>query len=251
MENIQIFTYSLIQGITEFLPVSSSAHLYLIQNLYKWTDNALLFALGAHLGTFLSLIFFNRKLFISSKKNDLFIFAIISSLPVIFIGGLIGLYGFDSFKSNLFIIAIACILGGVLLDFSDNFEKQNKNINIIQLRDSIIIGIFQILALIPGMSRSGSVITAMRFIGINRKLSIEFSLLTGIPVLFTACCFGIYKAIEVNYSDLLKLFIIVLISFFTATLTIHVFFKWIKKFSFRIFSIYRILLGIFILVYIA
>ena len=58
MENIQIFTYSLIQGITEFLPISSSAHLYLIQNLYKWTDNALLFALGAHLGTFLALIFF-------------------------------------------------------------------------------------------------------------------------------------------------------------------------------------------------
>lgn len=250
MENIQIFTYSIIQGITEFLPVSSSAHLYLIQYIYKWTDNALLFALGAHLGTFLALIFFNRKLFLAFKKNDVLIFAIISSLPVIFLGGLIGLYGFDTYKSNLFIIAIACILGGVILDFSDNFNKQNKNNNTIQLRDSIIIGIFQILALIPGMSRSGSVISAMRFIGINRKLSIEFSLLTGIPVLFAACCFGIYKAIDINYLDLSKLLIIVLISFVTATLTIHFFFKWIKKFSFRIFSIYRILLGIFILIYI-
>lgn len=251
MENIQIFTYSLIQGITEFLPISSSAHLYLIQNIYKWTDDALLLALGAHLGTFLALIFFNRKLFIAFKKNDILLFAIIASLPVIFLGGLIGLNGFDSFKSNLFIIAIACILGGVLLDFSDNYNNQNKNNNKIQLRESIIIGIFQILALIPGMSRSGSVITAMRFIGINRKLSIEFSLLTGIPVLFAACCFGIYKAIDIDYSNLLKLLIIIIISFVTATLTIHFFFRWIKKFSFRIFSIYRILLGIFILIYIA
>ena len=251
MENIQIFTYSLIQGITEFLPVSSSAHLYLIQNIYKWTDNALLLALGAHLGTFLALIFFNRKIFIMFKKNNLLLFAIISSLPVILLGGLIGLYGFDSFKSNLFIIAIACILGGVLLDFSDSFNKQNKTNNTIQLRDSIIIGVFQILALIPGMSRSGSVITAMRLIGINRKLSIEFSLLTGIPVLFTACSFGLYKAIDISYSDLSRLFIIVLISFISATLTIHFLFKWIKKFSFRIFSIYRVLLGIFILIYIS
>lgn len=250
MENIQIFTYSLIQGITEFLPISSSAHLYLIQNIFKWTDNALIFALGAHLGTFLALVFFNRKLFITFKKNDRLIFALISSLPVIFLGGLMGLYGFYNFKSNLFIIAIACMLGGVLLDFSDNLNKKNKNNNTIKLRDSIIIGIFQILALIPGMSRSGSVITAMRFIGINRKLSIEFSLLTGIPVLFTACCFGIYKVVDINYLDLSKLFTIVLISFITATLTIHFFFKWIKKFSFRIFSIYRVLLGIFILIYI-
>ena len=250
MENIQIFTYSLIQGITEFLPVSSSAHLYLLQNIFKWTDNALLFALGAHLGTFLALVFFNRKLFITFKKNNLLIFALISSFPVIFLGGLIGLYGFDSFKSNLFIIAIACILGGILLDFSDNFNKQNKNNNTIQLSDTVIIGIFQILALIPGMSRSGSVITAMRFIGINRRLSLEFSLLSGLPVLFAACCFGVYKAIDINYSDLLKLFIIVLISFLTANLTIHFFFRWIKKFSFRIFSVYRVLLGIFILIYI-
>tara|TARA_X000000950_G_C13864702_1_gene640222 strand:- start:7 stop:762 length:756 start_codon:yes stop_codon:yes gene_type:complete len=251
MENIQIFTYSLIQGITEFLPVSSSAHLYLIQDIYKWTDNALLFALGAHLGTFLALIFFNRKLLIMFRKNNLLLFAIISSFPVILLGGLIGLYGFDSFKSNLFIIAIACILGGVLLDFSDSFNKQNKNNNTIQLRDSIIVGVFQILALIPGMSRSGSVITAMRLIGINRKLSIEFSLLTGIPVLFAACSFGLYKAIDINYSDLLRLFIIVLISFISATLTIHFLFKWIEKFSLRIFSVYRVLLGIFILLYIS
>ena len=87
----------------------------------------------------------------------------------------------------------ACIVGGVLLDISDN-NKKNKNIDNITLKHAILVGIFQILALIPGMSRSGTVITAMRFLGINRGVSITFSLLTGIPVLLAACCFGVYKA---------------------------------------------------------
>ena len=246
MENIQIFIYSIVQGITEFLPVSSSAHLYFIQDIYNWEDSALLLAIGAHLGTFLAVMAFNRKLFINFKENHLFLLALLASLPVIFTGGLIGLLGYDSFKSNLYIIAFACIVGGVLLELSDN-KKKNKNE--ITFRDSIIAGMFQILALIPGMSRSGTVITAMRFLGINRKLSITFSLLTGIPVLLAACVFGIYKIANLSNLNFTKLSFIVIISFFSAIITIHFFYKWIEKFSFRIFSIYRVLLGILILLY--
>ena len=246
MENIQIFIYSIIQGITEFLPVSSSAHLYFIQNIFEWEDNALLLAIGAHLGTFLTVIAFNRKFLIYFKENHLLPFALIASLPVILTGGLIGLLGYDSFKSNLYIIAFACILGGVLLELSDN-KKKSKNE--IMLKDSIIVGIFQILALIPGMSRSGTVITAMRFLGINRKLSITFSLLTGIPVLLAACIFGFYKVVNLSNLNFIKLSFIIAISFFSAIITIHFFYKWIEKFSFRIFSIYRVLLGILILLY--
>ena len=246
MENIQIFIYSIVQGITEFLPVSSSAHLYLIQDIYNWEDNALLLAIGAHLGTFLAVMAFNRKLFINFKENHLLPFALIASLPVIFTGGLIGLLGYDSFKSNLYIIAFACIVGGVLLELSDN-KKKNKNE--ITFKDSIIAGVFQILALIPGMSRSGTVITAMRFLGINRKLSITFSLLTGIPVLLAACVFGIYKIANLSNLNFTKLSFIVIISFSSAIITIHFFYKWIEKFSFRIFSIYRVLLGILIFLY--
>ena len=201
MENIQIFIYSIIQGITEFLPVSSSAHLYFIQDIYNWEDSALLLAIGAHLGTFLAVMAFNRKLFINFKENHLLPFALIASLPVIFAGGLIGLLGYDSFKSNLYIIAFACIVGGVLLELSDN-KKKNKNE--ITLKGSIVVGVFQILALIPGMSRSGTVITAMRFLGINRKLSITFSLLTGIPVLLAACAFGIYKIANLSNLNFIK-----------------------------------------------
>ena len=246
MENIQIFIYSIVQGVTEFLPVSSSAHLYFIQYIYNWEDSALLLAIGAHLGTFLAVMVFNRKLFINFKENHLLPFALIAGLPVIFTGGLVGLLGYDSFKSNLYIIAFASIVGGILLELSDN-KKKNKNE--ITFSDSIIAGVFQILALIPGMSRSGTVITAMRFLGINRKLSITFSLLTGIPVLLAACVFGIYKIANLSNLNFIKLSFIVIISFFSAIITIHFFYKWIEKFSFRIFSIYRVLLGILILLY--
>ena len=246
MKNIEIFIYSIIQGITEFLPVSSSAHLYFIQDIYKWEDNALLLAIGAHLGTFLAVMVFNRKLFINFKKSHLLPFALAASLPVILIGGVIGLLEYDSFKSNLYIIALACIIGGVLLELSDN-KKKNKNE--ILFKESIIVGLFQILALIPGMSRSGTVITVMRFLGINRKLSITFSLLTGIPILFAASVFGIYKIINLSNLNFIKLSFIVIISFFSAIITIHFFYKWIEKFSFRIFSVYRVLLGLLILFY--
>ena len=130
------------------------------------------------------------------------------------------------------------------------YKKKNKNEkNDINFRDSIIIGLFHVIALIPGMSRSGTVITVMRFLGVNRKLSITFSLLTGIPVLLATCCFGVYKAINLSDLDFTKLYFIVLISFFSAILSIHFFYKWIEKFSFRIFSVYRVLLGILILLY--
>ncbi len=246
MENIEIFIYSIIQGITEFLPVSSSAHLYFIQDIYNWTDNALLLAIGAHLGTFLAVIVYNRKLFINFKGSHLLPFALAASLPVILIGGVIGLLGYESFKSNLHIIACACIVGGVLLELSDN---KNNNKNEIVFKDSIIVGLFQILALIPGMSRSGTVITAMRLLGINRKLSITFSLLTGIPILLSVSIFGIYKIVYLTDLNFIKLSFIVIISFFSAIITIHFFYKWIEKFSFRIFSIYRVLLGLLILFY--
>ena len=124
MENIQIFIYSIIQGITEFLPVSSSAHLYFIQDIFNWSDDALLLAIGAHLGTFLAVVAFNRKLLINFKENHLLSFALIASLPVILTGGLVGLVGYDTFKSNLYIIAFACIIGGVLLELSDNKKKK-------------------------------------------------------------------------------------------------------------------------------
>ena len=249
MENIQIIIYSFIQGITEFLPVSSSAHLYLLQESFNWKDNLLLLALGAHLGTFLAILFHNKKFFFYFKYNYYLFYAVVSSIPVIIFGSLIVLFGLKNYDSNIFIIALACIIGGILLEFADNYKNKRIEKKTIQLKDSMLAGAFQVLALIPGMSRSGTIITAMRFLGFSRKLSIEYSLLTGLPVLFAACSFGTYKAVGENNIDFIKLLLVTIISFIAALITIKFFLKWIKKFSFRVFSIYRIILGIVLLIY--
>ena len=258
MENFKIIIYSLIQGITEFLPVSSSAHLYLAQGLFNWKESLLLFALGAHLGTLLAVMFHQRKVFSEinfkekdnklSLKNNILILALIASIPVITVGAIVVLFFKIDFKTNLLIIALASIFGGILLEIADNFfSKDNKNKMTIQ--KSLLVGIFQVLAIIPGMSRSGTIITAMRFLGMNRSFSINFSLLCGIPVLIIACSYGFLEII-LNYNMyIIKFFLIILFSFGSALVTINFFLAWVNKFSFRVFSIYRICLGVFLLAY--
>jgi len=260
MENLQIFLYGLIQGITEFLPISSSAHLYIIGEFFEWEEKGLLLALGAHLGTLLAVIlsqkktviFFNNSNILKNfSKNSLFFLALIACFPVILIGGLITLLSSNSFQNNLLIISIASILGGLLLEIADNFNKKDKNKKSINYKQAIIIGCFQTLALIPGMSRSGTIITAMRFLGMERKFSIKFSLLTSIPVLFLACSYSIYQVL-INYQIFIfKFLIIVITSFITALISINFFLLWVNKFSFRIFSIYRVLLGLLIIIYLS
>ena len=260
MENLQIILYGLIQGITEFLPISSSAHLYIIGEFFEWEEKGLLLALGAHLGTLLAVIFSQKKtvsFFNSSnilKKfsiNSLFFLAIVACFPVVLIGGLITLLSSNSYQNNLLIIAIASILGGLLLEFADNFNKKDKSKKSINFKQAIIIGCFQTLALIPGMSRSGTIITAMRFLGMERGFSIKFSLLTSIPVLLMACSYSVYQVFINHQIFIFKFLIIVIISFITALISINFFLLWVNKFSFRIFSIYRVLLGLLIIIYLS
>lgn len=258
MENIQIILYGLIQGVTEFLPISSSAHLFVVVEFFDWKEQSLLLALGAHLGTLLAVIFSQKKtvFFLNNgnflKKfsiNSMFFLALIASVPVILVGALITLLGNNSYQNNLLIIAIASILGGLLLEFSDNFNTKNKNKKLINYKQALIIGCFQTLALIPGMSRSGSIITAMRLLGMERKFSIKFSLLTSIPVLLLACSYSVYQVL-INYQIFVfKFLIIVILSFITALISINFFLLWVNRFSFRVFSIYRVLLGILIIIY--
>ena len=260
MENLKIILYGLIQGITEFLPISSSAHLFIIGDFFEWEEKGVLLALGAHLGTLLAVIFSQKKTFIFFNSssilkifsiNSLFFLTLIACSPVILIGGLITLFSSNSYQNNLLIIAIASILGGLLLEIADNFNKKDKNKKLINYKQAIIIGFFQTLALIPGMSRSGTIITAMRFLGMERKFSIKFSLLTSIPVLLLACSYSVYQVL-INYQIFIfKFLIIVIISFITALISINFFLLWVNKFSFRIFSIYRILLGLLIIIYLS
>ena len=255
--NFEIFFYSIIQGITEFLPISSSAHLYFFEELFSWKEVGVVYALAAHLGTLLAVLLYQKKeIFLIlyddciKNKNPAFIkVIIISVLPTLFLGILIVIKFKQFYTFNLVYIGLASILGAVFLGYSDRKEITKTNLQNLNMKSSLFVGVFQILALIPGMSRSGTVITAMRLLGYRRKEAILFSLFSGIPIILSACVYGIYSVLKfeigINYNFLL----ISICSFLSAYFSISLIINWIKKFSFKIFVIYRIFFGFFLLLY--
>ena len=254
MKTTEIITYSFIQGISEFLPISSSAHLYAIQILYQIEIDGLTLALAAHLGTLLAVLLFEKKfiienlnsLLVSNKENNL-IMIIICVIPVLLLGFFIIIFFKDLYKFTIPSIALASIVGAILLDFSDNKKNTIKVKDALSYKTSIFIGMFQTLSLIPGMSRSGTVITAARYFGYSRFFSIKLALLTSIPIIFLSSIYGLYEVFltdnKINYDFVYIAFI----TFICAYFSIKFLLKWTEYFSFRVFVIYRIFFGTFLI----
>ena len=251
MQNFEILAYSLIQGITEFIPVSSSAHLYVIEAFLNWQVEGLNYALAAHLGTLLAVLLAERKivytminkLFIK-KEIDRNIFPLlISVLPVILVGLFIILFLKKYYTFTVTTIALTSIFGALLLEIADRKKFNNEIKDFLSIKNAMFIGLFQILSLLPGMSRSGTVITASRFLGYKRTFSIELALLTSIPVISLASCYGLYNTLISNEVIGFHFFYITVATFIFAFLSIKLLIKWTKYFSFRIFVVYRIIFG--------
>ncbi len=256
MQNFEILAYSIIQGITEFIPVSSSAHLYVTEIFFKWKVEGLMYALAAHLGTLIAVIYFEKKTlylvikkFFFKKKVDKKVLPILICIfPVILVGLFIVIFFKEIYTFSITTIAIASIFGAVLLDISDKKENHVKYKDDLTIKNAFIIGVFQTLSLIPGMSRSGTVLTASRFLGYTRTFSIELSLLTSIPIITLASCYAVYNILQSNEQVDFYFFYITLITFIFAFFSIKLFIKWSRHFSFRIFVIYRIVFGLFLIV---
>ena len=248
---IEIFILSLIQGITEFLPVSSSSHLIIVAEIFKFEAKRLTIDVSVHIGSFLAVIFYFRKKiynFISNK--DLFLKIFFSSLPVIIIGYTLVKFDLINYLRNIKIIGWMTIIFGILLYVSDQFKIKKNIKNNFTYKSAIIIGIFQIFSLIPGVSRSGIVISASRILNFKRVDSAKISFLLSIPTLAAVSIFGLYNLIyfeDINFS-LTNLFSIFL-SFFFSLITIKYFIKYIKNYSLNIFVIYRIVLGLILLLF--
>ena len=249
---LEIILLSITQGITEFLPISSSAHLILVSKFIHFSNENLTLDISLHFGSLLAVLLFFRKEILNFLYNkSLFLKIIIASLPTMIFGYLfIELNIVDQFR-NIYVIGFTTILFGLLLYVSDK-SKKNKNIfNDFSIKDSIYIGFVQILSLIPGVSRSGITITCARFLNFNRVDSAKISFLLSIPTLLAVCSYNIVKIIQINNLQFsLQNFWAVALSFITSFLTLKLFLKFLKKFSLTLFVIYRLILGLLILYYV-
>ena len=256
-----ILVLSIIQGITEFLPISSSAHLILIPKFFSQIETVRNFDVSLHFGSlFAVLIYLRKDLFtilieslsknrIEKKGYKLFINLIISTIPVVIVGFLISYFKIDIIRT-IEVIGWTTLIFGILLGISDRNPKAFKKLTNINLSDSILIGLAQTLALIPGVSRSGIVITSGLFMGFNRYEASKYSLLLSIPVIIAATsleAFSLY--IDKGFFFTNDMILGIVVSFLTAFITITLFMKWINKASLKLFVIYRVILGILILIF--
>ena len=245
---IEIFILSAIQGISEFLPVSSSAHLILVSDLYDFKYSSLLIDISLHLGSLFAIIFYFKKELFDLRNNlRLLNLLIIGSMPLVFFGYFLHSSELIYLLRNPKLIVFTTLFFGLILYLSDQ-RKIEKNISSsLTIRSILFIGFFQILALIPGVSRAGITITAARFLKFNRVDSGKISFLLSIPALFGASFLGlkdlIDQPLEINYI----LIIAITLSFIFSYITVRFFLIFISKFSLNIFVIYRLIIGLLLL----
>ena len=249
LSSIEILILSIIQGASEFLPVSSAAHLILISKYYAFNNQNLLIDICLHLGSLIAImLYFRKDLFNFIQNRSFLIKILIGTVPIIPIGYILYVTGLIDHLRSLEVIGWMSLIFGVLLYVSDKVKVTKKINTEFTNKSAIIIGLFQVLALIPGVSRSGITITSGRLLGFNRFDSAKVSFFLSIPTLTAASLLGIYNIYMENSSELNFLAIVaVIFSFIISYLTITIFLNYIKKFSLNIFVIYRILLSLFLL----
>jgi undecaprenyl-diphosphatase len=259
MTLIQIIVLSLIQGLTEFLPVSSSAHLILGSRVFDWPDQGLVFDVATHLGTLLAvLVYFRKDLWkmvlpwIASGKGDqgsrqLGLILVVASVPAIVAGGL--LHGWvESSLRDTRIIAFTTIGFGLLLWWADARFARSKILLDMNMKAGVLIGLAQMLALVPGTSRSGITITMGRMLGFDADAAARFSFLLSIPVISAAGGYGVLKMLlndaSINWS---QFGLAILLSAFAGWFCIAAFLALLKRVGLLPFVIYRLALGVVLL----
>ena len=251
-EFIEILILAAVQGISEFLPISSSSHLILISNLYDFKTSSLLIDISLHLGSLFAIIFYFRNdLFDLRNNRKLLGLILIGSLPLIIFGYLLHSTDLIYLLRNIKVIAWTTLFFGIILFFADQ-RKIDQNISSnLNIKNILFIGLFQILALIPGVSRAGITMTAARFLKFNRVDSSKIAFLLSIPALAGASFLGLKDAfnqsLEINY----LIVIAITLSFLFSYITVKFFLIYINRFSLNLFIIYRILIALilFLIIY--
>ena len=244
----EILLLSLIQGVSEFLPISSAAHLILASNIYEFKNQSLLIDISLHLGSLLAILFYFRNEIFNLKNNlNLFYKIIVATLPLIIIGYFLYSTGIIYEFRNIKVIVWTTFAGAILLHIADKRKIFNNLENSFNFKSALIIGLFQIIALIPGTSRAGITITAGRILGFDRTDSTKISFYLSIPALAGASAIGIKDLLKENIEFNFIVLVGIFLSFIISLITIKYFLKFIKKFSFKIFVFYRIILSLILL----
>ena len=249
LSSVEILILSIIQGLSEFLPVSSAAHLVLVSKYYAFTNQSLLIDICLHLGSLIAIIvYFKNDLFNFVKNRIFLINIVVGTIPIIPIGYILYQTKIIEQLRNLEVIGWTSLIFGIFLYISDKSKDTKKIENEFTNKSALIIGLFQVLALIPGVSRSGITITSGRFLGFSRFDSVKISFFLSIPTLIAASTIGIYTIFKEGSTELNFLAIIaVIFSFIFSYITIAFFLNFVKKFSLNIFVIYRIILSLVLL----
>jgi undecaprenyl-diphosphatase len=244
---IEIFILSSIQGISEFLPISSSAHLIIVSTLYEFYSSSLLIDVSLHLGSLFAIVFYFRSELFDIKNNQkLLLLIVIGSVPLVIFGYVLFTTGLIHVIRKIEVIAWTTLIFGIVLYFSDRSQFSKKISVDLNLKLILFIGFFQVLSLIPGVSRSGISITAARILKFNRVDSSKISFLLSIPALCGASILSLKdlttQSIDFNYLALLA----VVLSFMFSYITVKFFIIYINKFSMNVFVFYRIFIAIFL-----
>ena len=245
----EIFILSIVQGVTEFVPISSSSHLIIISELINFENKSLSIDVSLHLGSFFAVLtYFRKDIFNFVNNRDLLFKILVSSIPVIIVGFILVQTGFIESLRKIKVIAWATLIFGLLLYYSDKFQLKKNIESNFSFKTALLIGLLQIFSLIPGVSRSGVTITAARLLKFKRYDAAKISFLLSIPTLGAVSLYGLRNVIisdDFNFSmlNISSIFF----SFLFSIITIKFFLVYVKKFSLTFFVIYRIILGTFLL----
>lgn len=249
---IEIIILSAIQGVSEFLPISSSAHLIIVSTLYEFHSSSILIDISLHLGSLLAIIFYFKKELFNLKENQRIISLIFfGSIPIVLIGYILYTTGLINLLRDIKIIAWTTLVFAIVLYLADQSRLDKKISSDLNIKTILIIGIFQVLSLVPGVSRAGITITAARILKYSRVDASKISFLLSIPALAGASFLSLkdlsIQTINFNY----LIFIAITLSFFFSYITVKYFLIFINKFSMNLFILYRIIISLvlFYLIY--
>ena len=263
MDSLQLLALALVQGITEFLPVSSSAHLILAPELLGWPDQGMAVDVAMHLGTLLAVVVYFRREAASmlkealgqagerpQRKDGLLVKVAVATVPVVLAGLLLKDVVEGQLRTGM-VIAWTTIAFGVLLYVADR-SGSVRTLDAMDLRDAALIGVAQALALVPGVSRAGVTMTAARFLGYSRADAARFSLLLSTPTILAACALIGYQ-LRGSGGLLLQpdVWLAAAFAFIAALSAIGLMMKWLHRASFTPFVVYRVLLGSVLLLWLS